>query len=95
MNLNSFLTLAETFQSEMEAFTRDAEIASWKLATLKDKAPEVYSALVAEAAFIEINVPLIAVTGEATEAVLTKTWSILLSVAEDAGIGIEEFLSIT
>lgn len=95
MNLSNFRTLAETFQSETEAFTRDAEIASWKLATIKEKAPEVYAALVAEAAFIEINVPLIAVTGEADEATLVKTWSILLSVAEDAGLGIEEFLAIT
>lgn len=95
MNLQLFTTLAETFQSEAEAFTRDAEIASWKLATIKEKSPEVYAALVAEAAFIGINVPMIAVTGEAPEAVLTKTWGIMLAVAEDAGLGIEEFLAIT
>ena len=95
MNLNTFTSLVDTFTNEAESFTRDAEIASWKLAKLRGKSPEVYAALVAQAAFIGINVPMIAVTGEADEAVLTKAWSILLSVAEDAGLGIEEFLAIT
>lgn len=95
MNLNVFLTLATRFKAEADLFTRDAEIASWKLTVLRDKSPEIYSALVAEATFLGINVPMIAVTGEAGAATLTETWNILLFVAENAGLGIEEFLSIT
>lgn len=97
MELKTFVTLAEAFEDTARGFRTDAQTARWVIAALNIRQPDVVGRWRIECQALAIphgEISLAEQEEDVPSAMLRRAWNVLVAVAEDEGLTVEQFLPV-
>lgn len=97
MELRNFILLAQSFEETARSFRCDAQSARWVIQYLTTRHPHVVGQWRVECQSLAIphgEISLAENEDDVAYSMLERAWKVLVAVAEDEGLTVEQFLPV-